>query len=94
METGNAGFNLYVKTAGGQEQINDALISSSNAAGESLVTTAYSYSAAVEGDTFFIEMVSTEGGSESFGPYALGEPAGVPAAVDMEPSVWIPFIVQ
>ncbi|MCB0046289.1 MAG: hypothetical protein KDD92_12755, partial [Caldilineaceae bacterium] len=80
-EMGNAGFNLYVETNAGREQINPELIPS--AAIDSVEPQRYAYNAiGVQGDAFFIELVGIDGGSKLFGPFALGVPFGSSPATD------------
>ncbi len=70
-ETGNAGFNLYVETVDGMEQINESLVPSSVI--DSVEPVAYSYSAAVAGDLFYIEMVDIQNRTDLYGPFAVTE---------------------
>ena len=42
----------------------------------------YRYVAAVGGDSYFIEMVNIDGGSERYGPYEMGVEYGEPSAVE------------
>ena len=80
-ETGNAGFNLYMAVDdGSQSLITSDMIPSSVV--DSVVPVRYSYAAAVAGDSYFIEMVNVDGGSERYGPFELGVEYGEPSAVD------------
>ena len=93
-ETGNAGFNLYVETEAGQQQINPALIPSTVI--DSLEPQRYAYDAVgVQGDSFFIELVNVNGGSRMFGPFALSVPFGAaPAAEEGGHRIFLPSVLK
>ncbi|MCB0044810.1 MAG: SBBP repeat-containing protein, partial [Caldilineaceae bacterium] len=93
-ETGNAGFNLYVETETGRQQINPALIPSTVI--DSLEPQRYAYDVVgVQGDFFFIELVNVNGGSRMFGPFALGVPFGAePAAEEEGYHIFLPSVLK
>ena len=88
-ETGNAGFNLFVETVDGMEQINESLVPSSVI--DSVEPVAYSYSAAVAGDLFYIEMVDIQNRTDLYGPFAVTESTAT-ADFDGKSAIWIPMI--
>ncbi|MCE9644909.1 MAG: DUF11 domain-containing protein [Chloroflexi bacterium] len=73
-ETGNVGFNIYVKSGQQLTQINKTLIPSRVI--DSLDRQDYTFSGTVKGNTFFIEDVSVLGETERHGPFKLGEKYG------------------
>ena len=93
-ESGNAGFNLFVETEAGQQQINPALIPSTVI--DSIEPQRYAYDAVgVQGDFFFIELVNVNGGGRMFGPFALGVPFGAePAAEEEGYHIFLPSVLK
>ena len=84
-ESANAGFNLYMETGNGLEQINDLLIPS--AVIDSRTPQDYSFDApGVTGDTFYIEDVGLFGEDRLHGPFTAGEIYGERIAV--QPIDW------
>ena len=81
-----------METADGLALINQELIPSSVI--DAMTPTAYSYSAAVAGERFYIDLVGVEGGSERYGPYTLSQSGGLPDGVEMTPAVWLPIVVR
>jgi|GEM_PF-6435384 len=74
-ETGNAGFNLYVKEDDGNlRQINPQLIPS--AVIDSLSRQDYTFSANAAANAFFIEDVGLQGETRLHGPFLIGETYG------------------
>jgi hypothetical protein len=73
-ETGNVGFNLYVKSGNSLTRINDELIPSQVI--DSLDRQDYTYSAQVKGSIFYIEDVSVLGETRQHGPFQLGKAYG------------------
>ncbi len=73
-ETGNFGFNLYVKNGNKISRINDSLILSKVI--DSLERVDYSYTAKANGSSFYIEDVSVLGETTRYGPFLLGKPYG------------------
>lgn len=90
IETSNAGFNLYVEGNDAREKINTELILSSVV--DSVTPTEYSYSAAVEGDVFYIEFVGTDDTTDVYGPFPLNTHNGALNA--MQPAVWLPIVMR
>lgn len=82
-ETGNAGFNLYVKSESGEmAQINRELIPS--AVIDSLSRQDYSFSANTSADSFYIEDVGLQGETRMHGPFIVGESYGEPTSPSEE----------
>jgi hypothetical protein len=79
-ETGNVGFNLYVKSGQKTTQINKTLIPSKVI--DSLDRQDYSFSATVKGNLFYIEDVSVLGETDMHGPFKVGEKYGDRMAAD------------
>ncbi|MGB8212670.1 MAG: C25 family cysteine peptidase, partial [Anaerolineales bacterium] len=73
-ESGNAGFNLYVKNGNQITKINKDLILSQ--AIDSLNRLDYTYSARVKGSSFYVEDVSIWGNTLRHGPFQLGKVYG------------------
>jgi hypothetical protein len=74
-ETGNVGFNLYFKDGSQFTQVNPSLIPSHVI--DSLERQDYTYSARVNGNSFYIEDVSVLGKTTRYGPFQLGQTYGV-----------------
>lgn len=84
-ETANAGFNLYVRTAGGYRLLNDQLILSRVV--DSTTPTDYSVEiAGVPEGELYIEDVALSGEVRSHGPFTLGVPYG--ERVETDPIDW------
>ncbi len=79
-ETGNVGFNLYVKASGKLTKVNTDLIPSQVI--DSLDRQDYTYSARVNGSVFYIEDVSIRGDKERFGPFQVGQSYGAQLAAN------------
>ena len=79
-ETGNVGFNLYVKSGQKMTLINKTLIPSKVI--DSLDRQDYSFSATVKGNIFYIEDVSVLGETDMHGPFKIGEKYGDRMAAD------------
>lgn len=73
-ETGNAGFNLYVKDGDDLLPINDSVIPSKVV--DSLENQDYTYTASVNGDLFVFEDVSLTGETRQHGPFEIGKEYG------------------
>ncbi len=79
-ESGNVGFNLYVKNGSQLKRINAALIPSKVV--DLLDRQDYSYSASVNGTIFYIEDVSVQGQTMKYGPFQLGQRYGAQLAAE------------
>lgn len=84
-ETGNAGFNLYVRTPDGLEQLNDDFILSQVVDSATLTDYSIEIANAPDGE-FYIEDVSLDNEIRYHGPFVLGEPYG--ERVEPEPIDW------
>jgi hypothetical protein len=73
-ETGNAGFNLYVKSGQKLVRVNNVLIPSKVI--DSLDRQDYNFTAVTKGSVFYIEDVSVLGETEQHGPFKIGEKYG------------------
>ncbi len=85
-ESGNAGFNLYVRSDDGYTKLNERLIRSSVVDSMSLTDYSYEIDGAPEGD-FYIEDVALDGTGRYHGPFILNEPYGErvePELIDWE----------
>jgi uncharacterized repeat protein (TIGR01451 family) len=80
-ETGNVGFNLYSGDETARRLINPELIGSKVV--DSLSRQDYTYTAAVRGNTFFIEDVSVADETKVHGPFQLGREYGDKAQNDV-----------
>ena len=101
-ETSNAGFNLLGEQAGGVNQINEQLISSTVI--DSIEPVDYEYWAVTDADSFYIQEVSIDGKTGEIGPFVVGQPYGEyvdhetapvpPQSVDdLLPKVFLPILI-
>ena len=93
-ETANAGFNLLVETEQGLQQLNPSLIPSQ--AIHSLEPLDYRYEAATAAERFYLHQIGTDGSTETFGPYAIGQTYGVYTNIpqssnDAGPAIYLPI---
>ena len=93
-ETANAGFNLLVETEQGLQQLNPSLIPSQ--AIHSLEPLDYRYEAATAAERFYLHQIGTDGSTEAFGPYAIGQTYGVYTNIpqssnDAGPAIYLPI---
>ena len=80
-ETANVGFNLYVETADGLQQVNQKMVTSHVV--DSLLPQFYDLTAGgLAGDNFYIEDIDTRGNGVMRGPFTLGETFGVQPSAD------------
>lgn len=89
-ESDIAGFNLHMETSHDPQLINpDPIPSPVNS---SLEPIGYTYDAAVQGDSYYLEEIGLEGRARLHGPFSIGVVYGEGPGDDAEQKIFLPYV--